>query len=79
MFYAGSISVVPDKSPLRVLVRKACSLDIGFRHMLFRSPGFALVPVWGSAAGAELAYILLIFICILKVCKLLTLCFNRLS
>ena len=42
-------------------------------------PGFALVPVWGSASGAELAYILLIFICILKVCKLLTLYFNRLS
>ena len=25
---------------------KTCSLDIGFRHMLFRSPGFGLVPVW---------------------------------
>ena len=52
-------------------------MDIGFRHMLCRLPGFALVPVWGS--GAELAYILFIFISILKVCKLLTLCFNRLS
>ena len=76
---AGSVSVVPDKSPWRVLAQKTCSLDIGFRHMLCRLPGFALVPVWGSAAGAELVYILLIFICILKVCKLLTLCFNRLS
>ena len=47
--------------------------------MLCGLPGFALVPVWGSAAGAELAYILFIFISILKVCKLLTLCFNRLS
>ena len=57
--------------------------DVQFGHWipahLCRLPGFALVPVWGSTAGAELAYILFIFISILKVCKLLTLCFNRLS
>ena len=40
VFYTGSISVVPDKSPWRVLARRTCSLDIGFRHMLFCSPGF---------------------------------------
>ena len=44
VIYAGSVSVVPDKSPWRVLARKTCNLDIGFRHMHFRSPGFALVP-----------------------------------
>ena len=57
--------------------------DVQFGHWIpahaLSLPGFALVPVWGSVAGAELAYILLIFIYILKVCKLLTLCFNRLS
>ena len=56
-----------------------CSLDIGFRHMLFRSLGFGLVPVWVARPVQELAYILLIFIYTLKVCWLLTLWFNRFS
>ena len=57
--------------------------DVQFGHWLpahaFSFAGFRFGPGVGGADGAELTYILLIFICILKVCKLLTLCFNRLS
>ena len=57
--------------------------DVQFGHWLSAHAllftGFRLGAGIGGTAGAEFAYILLMFIYILKVCWSLTLGFNRLS
>ena len=39
------VLIVTCVSPWRIRVRMPCCLDIGFRHMFFRPPGFGRLPL----------------------------------